>query len=367
MAENKNNLFNEPQESPALVEERISSLRLGLVSNDDESDETRFFLTPEACGMVTSMGYEILMQSGASIDISYTDDDYLKNNVRIVGRDEALQSDIVLSVRPLSCEDVVKMKSGATLLCLFDSALFEDNLIKALMSAGVTCVCLDNMYSSNGVPIFAQIIDEIDGRAAVMYAQEGLSFLGEGKGVLLAGVAGINPCEVLIIGEGCRVQSAAKAAIAAGAKVTLMDNDISALAEAQAFCGDRLYTAAIHPHVLYNKVKAADVIMFDRCTRDFEFPKQLSVAMKESVYVIDLEDTKPSLSVPRTVAMAISNVMINFLNECILKGGMSQMIVTNEGVQNGVVVYRGKLVDKLIGMHLGIKSLDLNMIISASN
>ena len=119
MAENKNNLFNEPQESPALVEERISSLRLGLVSNDDESDETRFFLTPEACGMVTSMGYEILMQSGASIDISYTDDDYLKNNVRIVGRDEALQSDIVLSVRPLSCEDVVKMKSGATLLCLF--------------------------------------------------------------------------------------------------------------------------------------------------------------------------------------------------------------------------------------------------------
>lgn len=367
MAENKNNLFNEPQESPALVEERISSLRLGLVSNDDESDETRFFLTPEACGMVTSMGYEILMQSGASIDISYTDDDYLKNNVRIVGRDEALQSDIVLSVRPLSCEDVVKMKAGATLLCLFDSALFEDNLIKALMSAGVTCVCLDNMYSSNGVPIFAQIIDEIDGRAAVMYAQEGLSFLGEGKGVLLAGVAGINPCEVLIIGEGCRVQSAAKAAIAAGAKVTLMDNDISALAEAQAFCGDRLYTAAIHPHVLYNKVKAADVIMLDRCTRDFEFPKQLSVAMKESVYLIDIEDTKPSLSVPRTVAMAISNVMINFLNECLLKGGMSQMIATTEGVKAGVVMYRGKLVDKLIGMHLGIPCVDLNMMSAGSN
>lgn len=367
MTEDKTTGIMEPQEQLLKGVERKPGIRLGLVSNDNNSEETRFFLTPEACGMVTSMGYEIVMQSGASIDISYDDSHYAENNVVIVDREEALRADIVLSVRPLPKSDVEKMRPGATLLCLFDSMLFDESLVKSILSANVTCICLDNMYSSNGVPIFAQILDEIDGRAAVMYAQEGLSFLGEGKGVLLAGVAGINPCEVLIIGEGCRVQSAAKAAISAGAKVTLMDNDISALAEAQAYCGDRLYTAAIHPHVLYNKVKVADVIMLDRCTRDFEFPKQLSVAMKESVYMIDLEDTKPSLSVPRTVAMAISNVMVNFLNECILKGGMPQMIATNEGVQNGVVVYRGKLIDKLIGMHLGIQSIDLNMIISTSN
>jgi hypothetical protein len=65
--------------------------------------------------------------------------------------------------------------------------------------------------------------------------------------------------------------------------------------------------------------------------------------------------------------MAISNVMINFLNECLLKGGMSQMIATTEGVKAGVVMYRGKLVDKLIGMHLGIPCVDLNMMSTGSN
>lgn len=356
-----------PQEALSMTAERRAAIRLGLVSNYEDSEETRFFLTPEACGMLTSMGYEVMMQAGAAIDISYTDEDYKESGVIVTDRGEVLQADIVLSVRPLIEDDIRKMRSGAVLLCLMDATLFGESLVQTLMKANITCACLDLMSSANGVPIFAHILDEIDGRAAVMYVQEGLSFLGEGKGVLLAGVAGINPCEVLIIGQGRRALFAAKSAIAAGAKVTLMDNDISSLAEAQEFCGDHLSTAAIHPHVLYNKVKSADVIMLDSCTRDFEFPKQLSVAMKESVYLLDLEDTTPSLSVPRTVAMALSNVLVNFFDECLLKGGMMQMTATTAGVQQGVITFRGHLVDKLIGMNLGIPCIDISMINTVSN
>lgn len=355
------------QEMPVMTGRRKRKFKLGLVANYEDSEETRFLLTPEACGLVASMGFEIVMQTKAAINISYTDDDYCENDVKIVDRDEALQADIVLSVKPLRIVDVRKMKKNATLLCLSDSVLFEDGVVKSMIDSEITCICLDNMLSANGVAIFSQIIDEIDGRAAVMYAQEGLSFLGEGKGVLLAGVAGINPCEVLIIGEGWRALSAANAAIAAGAKVTLMDNDVSALYEAQMTCGDRLTTCAIHPRVLFNAVKSADVIMLDNCTRDFELPDQLAKIMKENVYIIDLTVTSPSLSVPRTVAMAISNVLVNFFDEVLLKGGMDNQIASASGVQNGVVVYRGKLVDKLIGIHLGLPSVDLTMMLTAIN
>lgn len=65
--------------------------------------------------------------------------------------------------------------------------------------------------------------------------------------MLLAGVAGINPCEILIIGDGNIAYAAAKAAMAAGAYVTLMNNDISALQVAKECCGDMLNTIAIHP------------------------------------------------------------------------------------------------------------------------
>ncbi len=165
------------------------------------------------------------------------------------------------------------MKKGATLFTMMGSDMFEAPVIKALLDMEITSGCFDNMYSHNDEPVFANIIDEIDGRASIMYAQEFLSYVGGGKGVLLAGVAGINPCEVLIIGDGTTTYAAAKAAMAAGAYVTLMNNDISALQVAKQVCGDTLNTIAIHPRVLFNKVKTADVILIGKCTRPFEFPK----------------------------------------------------------------------------------------------
>lgn len=342
-------------------------IKLGLLANYEDSEETRFLLTPEACGLLSSMGYEVLMQAKAAINISYSDEDYRCNDVKIVSREEAIKSDIVISVRPLKSRDIRKMNKESVLLCLSDTTIFEEKVVKAMIDAKITCICLDNMQSGNGIPIFAQIIDEIDGRAAVMYAQEGLSFLGDGKGVLLSGVAGITPCEVLVIGEGWRAVSAAKAALSAGAKVTLMDNDVSALYEAQQICGDRLTTSAIHPRVLFNAVKTADVIMLDNCSRNFEFPEQLSTVMKESVYIIDLTTSSPSLSVPRTVAMAISNVMVNFLNETMVKGGMTNQIASSMGVQSGVVTFKGQLVDTLIGIHLGLPCTDITMLSASIN
>jgi hypothetical protein len=155
--------------------------------------------------------------------------------------------------------------------------------------------------------------------------------------------------------------------MAAGAYVTLMNNDISALQVAKQVCGDTLNTIAIHPRVLFNKVKTADVILIGKCTRPFEFPKKLSVALKDSVYVLNFEETHPSISVPRTVAMAMSNVIVNFFDELIIKGGVNNMVASTPGVQMGIVTYRGKLVDKLIGSYLRMPSVDIKVMLAATN
>lgn len=360
--------MNSPQPQPACVRARKENPAIGIVNNYADSDETRLFLTPEACGMISNFGYKIVMETGAGTDINYTDGDYAANNVEIVSRDKALgAADIVLSVRPLRAEDVDRMKPRAALITLFDRDLFDRSLIERYLKREVTLMALDSMCSANGLPIFRRILEEIDGRAAILYVEDGISFLGEGKGVLLAGVAGVNPCEVLIIGAGLRPAFAAKAAIAAGAKVTLMDNDVSSLYEAKNFCGDALVTSVIHPHVLYNSVKSADVILLDRCTRDFEFPRQLSVAMKQSVYFLDLTQTVPSLSVPRTVAMGISNPLINFFEEATIKGGLNSMIANTSGVRESVLTYRGKLVDKYIAMRTGLAAVNIKMMLTQTN
>lgn len=352
------------QEMVQLMEKEDSGVYIGLLGNYPDTDETRMLLTPEACGMLTSAGIRIDMETGAGVDVSFTDDKYAEYGVNIVSREEALKCPVVLSYAPLRPKDIKKMTKGAGLLCMMGETLFEASAIKALLDRHIALGCLDNMVSHNEEPVFANIIDEIDGRGAIMYAQESLSYLGGGKGVLLAGVAGLNPCEILLIGIGAEMLAAASAGVAAGARVTLMDNDISALQVAKSICGQMVDTVAIHPRVLSNKVKSADVIIMGLCSRPFEFPKTLSAAMKENVYVIDLNETHPSISVPRTVAMALSNVMVNFLEEMVIKNGFYGMIATTPGMQCGLVTFNGKLVDKLIGSYLSMPSVDISVMLS---
>lgn len=351
----------------AVLPEEGPRYSIGLLANYADSEETRFFLTPEACGVLISSGLSIMMEEGAGVDISFDDAAYAGQGVQIVDREKALGAGVVLSYEPPRVEDLRKITPGATLLCVMGPELFDPESIKVLLERRITMGCLDNMYSHNDVPIFANIIDEIDGRAAVMYAQEHLSFLGGGKGVLLAGVAGINPCEVLVFGEGVSVVAAAKAAQAAGATVTVMNNDVTVLYQMQSDLGQGVDLLAIHPRVLCNRAKTADVILFGPTTRPFEFPKSLMDVLKENVYMLDIQHAHPSVSVPRTVAMALSNVLVHFLEEIVLKHGFDGMIATTEGVQSGLVSYRGKLVDKLIGTYLGLPSVDISMMLAGGN
>lgn len=361
------NVTLEPQPQAIVEEAGNPKLQIGLLGNYADSDETRLLLTPEACGMLTSRGIGVSMEAGAGVDISFDDSSYAEYGVKIVTRDQALQQPVVLSFMPLKPKDIKKMAKGASLLCMMGHALFDRATIKALLDRQINAGCFDNMYSHHDITIFANIIDEIDGRSAVMYAQEALSYLGNGKGVLLAGVAGLNPCEVMVIGIGTACIHAANAAAAAGAKVVLMDNDVSALEMARPSLGPTVEAIAIHPRVLANRVKTADVIITGLTTHDFEFPQCLSAQLKDNVYVLDLNDMHPSVSVPRTVAMALSNPLINFFSEMSIKDGLEGMVATTPGVQRGMITYKGKLVDKLIGSYIGMPSIDIRVMLSATN
>lgn len=350
-----------------LIEQSMDqSLRIGLAANYPDSEETRILLTPEACGILVDAGHKVTVESGVGIDINFTDDDYRLYGATVASRDEVLRQPVVFSFRPINADDAAKMTPGAALLCTLDNTLFDRKVIEAYLNNSITLCCLNNMVSHNGEPVFENVIDEIDGRAAIVYAEEHLSFLGGGKGVLLAGVAGINPCEVLLIGYGTKINYAARTALCAGASVTIMDNDVSALQAARDFCGGNIVTCSIHPKVLLNRARTADVIILNHCSREFVMSDEVMHAMKENVYMLDLVDVEPSQSVPRTVAMAMSNILTNFCEEMALKNGIDGMIATTPGVQEGVVTYGGRLVDKLIASYLGMHGMDISLFMAGN-
>lgn len=369
MSEHDTSYSRTPETQPELLCNATlnGALKIGVIANYQDSEETRILLTPEACGILTSAGHTVCVESGLGIDVNFSDEDYAQYNAKIVTREDALKMPLVLSFRPITPAEIRKMAPGSTLLCMLDNSLFDKRVIQAFLEQNITLGCLNNMVSHNDEPVFASVIDEIDGRAAIMYAEDHLSFLGGGKGVLLAGVAGINPCEVLIIGTGTKVNYAAVSAMGVGAEVTLMDNDVSSLQLARQFCGDHLTTCSIHPKVLLHRAASADVIILDHCTREFNIPRGIEKVMKNNVYVLDLMETEPSQSVPRTVAMAMSNILVNFLDEMAMKNGAEDMISSTPGVQEGIVTFRGKLVDKLIASYLGMHAVDLSLLLAGGN
>lgn len=340
---------------------------IGLLGNDRDSAETRILLTPEICGLLISGGWKMKMESDAASSISYTDEDYASYGVEICSRQEALDADYVLSYPPLGLKDLEHIRPGATLMCYFTEVFFDSAVIDMLLEKRICAISLDHAKSHNGVPIFGHIVAEIDGCAAVWYAQEAFSFLGGGKGVLLGGVAGIPPCEVVAIGCGTRVMSAVKAALAARASVTLLDNDMSELAKAADKCGGELVTCAIHPRPLVTRISTADVIFLDDCTNPFTFPAELKAMVKKDAFVLDFRHSSPSVSTPRTVAMAVGTCMSNLFAEIGLKGGMRNLIATNKGAREAIITYNGHLTGKLVAAITGKEAFDLEMMLESAN
>ena len=341
--------------------------RIGILANNHDSDETRLLLTPEICGRLITDGWEICMETDAASSISYADSAYAENGVRICSRKEALDCDFIMTYAPVMLDDIAHIRSGAAQLCMFSTSLFDRRLVDALRKKHITTIALDEVESHNGVQVFANVVDDVDGRAAVWYAQESLSFLGGGKGVLLGGVPGILPCEVLIIGNGRKVQQAAVTSLALGASVTLMDNDMSELQVAQSICGDRLITCAIHPRPLASKVRTADVVMIDSCTREFEVPADIKEMVKKDAFILDFHLSSPSLSTPRTVAHGLATCLYNLFSEFELKGGLENTLLTTPGVCCGVITYNGHLCHKLIGSVTGMQVVDLDMLLAGTN
>ncbi len=115
------------------------------------------------------------------------------------------------------------------------------------MKRNIVALAIDLIGDPEGHTPFADILNEIDGRAAIAIASSMLASPAHGKGILLGGVAGIIPCEVLILGAGIAGRAAAASALGLGASVRMLDNDVYRLRRAAELPGCCVATSVMHP------------------------------------------------------------------------------------------------------------------------
>lgn len=348
--------------------------------------------------MLIEQGFDIKMETGASSTIHYTDHQYTRSGVKVTTRNEALECDIVLHLAPLPPADIRRLRRGAMLLTLFSLCRQNIDSVRALLDRSVIAVAIDLIKDENGHTPFADILAEIDGRAAMSRAGSLLADSIHGKGILLGGISGIVPCEVTIIGSGIAARAAARSASGAGAMVRMFDHDVYRLRDATRELGAWVVTSALHPRVLHNALRTADVVVYTGVTPSMIINADTVSAMKRGVIVFDLSTdsgkafpslptidlslaspldispTEPSRAcyvnagsaVPRTAAMALSNTFITLMNQLVDCEGVTNALKLLPGLQCAAYTFLGKAVNRHIAAIAGERHVDIDIYLTLS-
>ncbi|MDE6396550.1 MAG: hypothetical protein K2K84_04700, partial [Muribaculaceae bacterium] len=200
-------------------------------------DERRVPLTPEGASILVSDGYAVRIEKNAGQPIHYDDRRYASAGAEIVTRTEALEADIVIYLGVLTPSEAVRLRPGCLLMTLQEAVAQSTETLKIFLQRQITVVALNIVGDNRGNRPVADILGEIDGRAAIAISSSLLVDADHGKGILLGGVAGVNPAEVLILGSGMAALAAARSAIGLGGIVRLFDSDPYSLREAMGELG----------------------------------------------------------------------------------------------------------------------------------
>lgn len=376
----------EPQ--PAAIKTRRRSLTIGLPKSG-----SLFPLTPEGSARLVEQGYRVKIESGAAEPIHYTDNHYLMAGGSVVDRDEALGCDIVILLDRIADTDITHMRRGAMLFTLWHPTAADTQALFRLLERSIITVALDMVNDDRGNTPFADILAEIDGRAAIALASSLLADSVTGKGILLGGVAGTNPCEVMILGSGIAGRAAARSAAGLGATVRMFDDDAYSLRDALRELGTAVIGSAMQPRGLGNALRWADIIVASPMKHPPRFDADSVAEMKRGLIAFDLTPgvgvfpsmqhmdlaegvakgpmamgrtcyTNARSAVPRTTTMALSDTLITMLDELHTnEGGVTDALKLSTGLQKGVLTFSGHPVSADIASLLRMRQVDISLFI----
>lgn len=388
----------QPKESLVEVQRKSGGLTIG-VPNETVHQEKRIGLSPQAVHLLVAHGHHIIVEAGAGDSAKFTDHDFSEAGAEIT-RDtkKVFECGIVIKVAFPTMAEIEMMVHGQILMSALHAPMLDKNCLDLLMKKKITAVGFEMLKDETGGYPVVQSMSEIAGGASILIASEYLSNIQHGKGVMLGGVSGIPPSEIVILGAGTVGQYAARAALGLGAMVKVFDNSVSKLKRLINGIHAPVFTSITHPKVLMNALKTADVVIGAVRAVKGRAPilitEEMVQLMKPGSVIVDVsidhggcietsEITNhndpvfekygvihycvPNIPsrVSRTASYALSNVFANLLIDIGKEGGFKNFLWEKEFVRESVYLYKGMLTNDYVGQKFGITSKDLNLIIAS--
>lgn len=385
-----------PQEEMLEISRGRNSLKIG-VPREYAFQERRVALVPEAVSLLVANGHEIMVETKAGENANFTDKDYSEAGAQIIyDRKEIFKCDIVFKVSPPVEEEVAMMDMGQTLISALQINMQPKKVLQELMRKKVTAIAWDYMRDDDGHFPVVRAMGEIAGNTSVLVAAELLNAFKNGKGVMMGGIAGVQPTEVVILGAGTVGEFAARSALGLGCSVKVFDNSLSKLRRLQSAVGHRVYTSIIQPKVLSKALMRADVAIGAMRSSFGRTPcivsEEMVSNMKTGAVIIDVSIDQggcfetseltnhnsptfekygvihycvPNIAsrVSHTASFAISNVFAPVLKKMGDVGGDVALIKGDHGFRSGVYMYKGILTSEVLGEIFDLNYKEINLLI----
>lgn len=263
------------------------------IPREIKTDEHRVALTPDGVRELESRGVAVLVETGAGMNSSITDDEFVGAGAEIVDTASQLweRSDLVCKVKEPQPSEFAHLRDDLTLFTYLHLAAYPA-VADALLASRTTGVAYETVESADGgLPLLAPM-SEVAGRMAVQIGAHYLERHQGGRGVLLGGVPGVRPARVVVLGAGNVGWNSAWLAAGIEAEVHLIDKNIDRLRYVDQIHRGRILTLASNRGAIERAVAEADLVIGAVLVAGGRAPTVVTEAMvagmKKSAVIVDV-------------------------------------------------------------------------------
>src|SRR5256714_14903286 len=351
------------------------------VPKEIKTDEYRVAMIPVGVEELTRAGHHVLIQSGAGQGSGISDEEYAAPGAEIVSSADAIwkRADLIVKVKEPLPQEWPLLRAGQIVFTYFHFAA-DRPLTDAVMKSGITAIAYETIRDARGNLPLLTPMSEVAGPMSI---QEGAKFLErpfEGRGILLGGVPGVLPANVVILGVGLDGANAAKVAAGLGANVAILDINLDRLRYLDDVMPRNVTTLFSDRHNILDSLNRADLLIGAVLIPGAKAPRlgrrEGLKRMPKRAVIIDvaidqggcMESSRPTThsqptyieedvvhycvtnmpgAVGRTSTYALTNVTLPYVM-LLARKGFAQAIRDSTGLAQGVNIHEGKVTNPAV-------------------
>lgn len=366
------------------------------VPREVKDHETRVGLVASGAQALREAGHQVLVEAGAGAGSSLTDQEYEQAGARLLPSAAQVwkEADLIIKVKePQPCE-YQYLRPDLILFTYLHLAPLPE-LTDRLIEADVTAIAYETIRERDGSLPLLTPMSEVAGRLAVQIGAVYLEAPNGGRGVLLGGVPGVAPGNVVILGGGIVGTNAAKIAVGMGAHVTIIDKNLERLRQLDDIFQGRAVTLASNVWTIREVLRQADLVIGGVLIPGASAPKlvrrDMLPAMKNGAVMVDVsidqggcfETSHPTThtdpiyfvdgvlhycvsnmpaAVPHTSTMALTNATLPYLME-LANQGFEGACAARPAIREGVNTYRGAVTYPAVAESQGRKWTEIGALV----